>query len=113
MGMYLFRDIIILVLFSEDFTPVRDLFLYQLIGDVLKIASWLLSFMMVAKAMTKTFIITEIIFISLFLFLSLQMVKQNGLIGMTHAYTITYAIYLVTMLVLFRKLLFYKKNKLQ
>ena len=113
MGMYLSRDIIILVLFSEDFTPVRDLFLYQLIGDVLKIASWLLSFMMVAKAMTKTFIITEIIFISLFLFLSLQMVKQNGLIGMTHAYTITYAIYLVTMLVLFRKLLFYKKNKPQ
>lgn len=104
--MYLFRDLIILILFSKDFAPVSELFLYQLIGDVLKIASWLISFLMVAKAMTKAFIITEVISISIFLVLSLYFLNNYGLIGMTYAYAINYGIYLIMMIVLFRKLLF-------
>ena len=109
--MYLFRDLIILILFSKEFNPVRDLFLYQLIGDVLKIASWLLSFMMIAKAMTKEFLITEVVSISLFLILSLCFFNNYGILGLTYAYAINYAIYLIMMIVLFRKLLF-KKHKL-
>jgi len=108
--MYLFRDLIILILFSKEFNPVRDLFLYQLIGDVLKIASWLLSFMMIAKAMTKEFLITEVVSISLFLILSLCFFNNYGVLGLTYAYAINYAIYLIMMIVLFRKLLF-KKHK--
>tara|TARA_B110000046_G_scaffold65916_1_gene73620 strand:+ start:10964 stop:12232 length:1269 start_codon:yes stop_codon:yes gene_type:complete len=108
--MYLFRDLIILILFSKEFNPVRDLFLYQLIGDVLKIASWLLSFMMIAKAMTKEFLITEVVSISLFLILSLCFFNNYGILGLTYAYAINYAIYLIMMIVLFRKLLF-KKHK--
>jgi len=86
------------------------LFLYQLIGDVLKIASWLLSFMMIAKAMTKEFLITEVVSISLFLILSLCFFNNYGVLGLTYAYAINYAIYLIMMIVLFRKLLF-KKHK--
>ena len=108
--MYLFRDLIILILFSKEFNPVRDLFLYQLIGDVLKIASWLLSFMMIAKAMTKEFLITEVVSISLFLILSLCFFNNYGVLGLTYAFAINYAIYLIMMIVLFRKLLF-KKHK--
>ncbi len=44
---------IINILFSPQFLPMLYLFKYQLIGDVLKIGSWLLAYLMLAKAMTK------------------------------------------------------------
>lgn len=109
-SIFISRDLIIYILFTPDFHAVRDLFFYQLIGDVFKIASWILSFLMVAKAMTKTFIITEIIFISLFAFLALMGVKYYGLIGMTYAFAITYCLYFLTMLVLFKDILFSRKE---
>jgi PST family polysaccharide transporter len=104
-SIFVTRDLIIYILFTPDFSAVRDLFFYQLIGDIFKIASWILSFLMIAKAMTKTFIITEIIFISLFAFLSLAGVKYYGLIGMTYAFAITYIVYFFTMLFLFKDIL--------
>lgn len=105
-SIFITRDLIIYILFTPDFYAVRDLFFYQLLGDVFKIASWILSFLMVAKAMTKTFIITEIIFISLFAVLSLLGVQSYGLIGMTYAFALTYIAYFVTMLLLFKDILF-------
>jgi len=112
LSIFILRDLIILILFTAEFSAIRDLFFYQLIGDVFKIASWILSFLMIAKAMTKTFIITEVIFIALFLFLSLFLVQKEGLIGMTHAFAITYAVYFVTMLYLFRDLMFSNDKKI-
>jgi PST family polysaccharide transporter len=39
-----------------------ELMLWQLIGDVTKIGSWIVSYMMLSKAMTKLFITTETFF---------------------------------------------------
>jgi len=50
LGIYFLRDFAILILFSDEFIPMSDLFFYQLIGDVFKIASWLLGYLMIAKA---------------------------------------------------------------
>ncbi|MCV5682737.1 O-antigen flippase, partial [Escherichia coli] len=50
---YLLRDFIIYLLFSDSFTPMKPLFTWQIIGDVFKIASWLLAYVMLAKAMTR------------------------------------------------------------
>ncbi|KOY62598.1 lipopolysaccharide biosynthesis protein [Photorhabdus heterorhabditis] len=101
---YLFRDIIITILFTQNFTPMRDLFLWQVIGDVFKIASWLLAYLMLAKAMVKSFIITEIIFGISFILLSYSFVNNYGLIGMGYAYCLNYVLYLITMLIFFKKL---------
>lgn len=108
LGIFLTRDWIVWILFTPDFYAVRELFLFQLIGDVFKIAAWILSFLMVAKAMTKLFIITEVIFITLFLVFSLYGVQWFGLIGMTYAFAWTYFIYFLTMLFLFRDILLYQ-----
>jgi len=107
-GIFITRDWIVWILFTPDFYEIRELFLYQLIGDVFKIASWILSFLMVAKAMTKLFIITEIIFIIIFLVFSLYGVQWFGLVGMTYAFAWTYFLYFLTMLVLFRDILLQK-----
>jgi len=109
-GIYLFRDFIIHLLFSSEFFPMRDLFLWQLIGDLFKISSWLLAFLMIAKSMTGLFIITEILSSVLFVGFSIFLINIHGLIGITQAYTLNYFIYLLIMLIVFRKMLFSKKT---
>ncbi|HEM6846613.1 O-antigen translocase [Providencia rettgeri] len=102
---YLLRDLIIYLLFSDSFTPMKPLFTWQIIGDVFKIASWLLAYVMLAKAMTKTFIISEIIFSISFIFLSYYLIKMNGTIGATYAYTLNYIFYFMTFSLFIKKLI--------
>ena len=106
---YFLRYFIISVLFTEEFIGMNSLFLYQLIGDFFKIAAWLLAFNMIAKSMTKTFIVTEISASIMFVILSLYFMKNEGVIGITQAYMINYFIYFLTMLIIFRKLIFNEK----
>ena len=69
---FFLREYLIYIAFSEKFMPMMELFAWQLIGDVIKIASWLLGYLLVAKAMAKVFIYTEILFSVLFLVFSVN-----------------------------------------
>lgn len=107
---YLLRDIIINLLYAPSFVPMRSYFLFQIIGDTLKIASWILAYLMIAKAMTRIFIITEILFSANYVILSFFLMKYYGSIGVTYAYSINYFLYLLIMLFIFRKILLLKKE---
>lgn len=96
-GIYILREYIILILFTPQFMPMKKLFMFQLIGDVLKISAWLLAFLMLAKAMTRLFIITEIVFNLSYVGLVYFCLNQWGLVGVTYAYAANYFLYLVTM----------------
>ena len=100
---FLLKEYVILIAFSKDFMPMMELFAWQLMGDVIKIASWLLAYLMLAKAMTKVFIYTEVLFSALFVGLSILFVDKFGLVGITYAYALNYFLYLVTMIFIFRK----------
>lgn len=104
---YLFRYIVIRLLFTLDFLPMENLFIWQLLGDFFKISSWLLAFLMVAKAMTRWYIFTEIGFSLLFVLLGFGFMKFNGVVGITQAYFVNYIAYLLMMIYIFRKLLIY------
>jgi len=106
---FIFRLPIIKILFTKDFMPTLPLFKYQLLGDVLKISGWILSYILVAKAKIKIFITTEIIFSVSFVLLSILFINITGLIGVTMAYALNYLIYFFTMIAIFRKILFAKK----
>ena len=93
MVMYLMRHLVINVLFTPEFAPVQELFKWQLVGDVIKISAWLMSYLMLAKAMTVEFISTEIIFSVFFVCLCIYLTSQFGLIGLSYAYAINYALY--------------------
>lgn len=99
---YLLRDFIIHILFSPEFAPMRDLFFWQLIGDVLKIGAWILSYIMLGRAMIKSFIVTEIIFSLSFCLFTRILVAFYGLPGVAMAYALNYAIYWMVMLYLVR-----------
>lgn len=91
------------ILFTSDFLPMLPLFKYQLLGDFLKIGSWLLGFIMISRALTKTFIVTELLFSGSFVILSYLLMDRFGVIGTTYAFCINYAMYWIVMWVLMKK----------
>lgn len=94
---YLLRDFIIGVLFTSDFIPMRDLFAWQMVGDTLKIGSWILAYLMLGKAMMKLFIASEIVFAAGFYGWTYFLTGMYGLEGVTIAHAINYVIYWVVM----------------
>jgi O-antigen/teichoic acid export membrane protein len=95
---FLLRDWIVSLLFNEHFIAVRELFLWQLAGDLIKIAAWLIAYLMVAKAMIKTFIVTEILFAGSFVLLSIYCVNEYGLVGMSYSFALNCLLYLLTII---------------
>lgn len=104
------RFFIIKILYTDSFLQMEDLFLWQLAGDFFKMAAWVLSYLMLAKAMIKIFIITEILFSILYVVFGFVFVNCFGLWGITFAFALNYFVYFLTMLFIFRKLLFTKFN---
>jgi len=102
---YLLRDFIIRVLFTADFVPMESLFAWQMVGDTLKIGSWILAYLMVGKAMTKLYIASEIVSAGMFYGLTVVFTKTMGLDGVALAHSVNYAIYWLLMAVFIVKVL--------
>lgn len=92
---YLLRDFIIYVLFTAEFRPMADLFAWQMVGDVFKIASWLLGYVMIARGAVVPYMALEIAFGALWYGLVVWCTHQFGVQGAQIAYFITYAGYLL------------------
>lgn len=84
--LFVLRDVVIQILFTKEFNPVRELFFYQLVGNVVKITSWLLGYIIIAKSMTRSYVLLEIISSFNFVAFSIFFINSYGLIGVTHAY---------------------------
>lgn len=111
---YYTRQSLIVVLFSESFAPMEVMFLWQLIGDFIKIASWLFAYVMISKSMTTLFITTEIIFSGVFYLLVAIAIKKFGLEGVAIAYAVNYFIYFVVIaLIMNKKLKLQKSNSIR
>nr|WP_242461250.1 O-antigen translocase [Citrobacter freundii] len=95
---FLLKDWIVLLLFSKSFESMLVLLKYQLIGDVVKITACLLSYLMLAKAMTKIFIYTEIFSAISLTLLSIYFLDNYGFIGLSYAYLINNIIYFCVIL---------------
>jgi len=95
--LFYLKDWVILLLFSESFHGMSDLFAFQLFGDFIKIASWLYAYLMLAKAKVTFFIVTEIGFSFLFVILTLFFVNKFSLVGVSYAFAASYTLYLILM----------------
>jgi polysaccharide transporter, PST family len=94
---YTLRDFIVLKLFSKGFLPVRDLFAWQVMGDVVKMASWIFAYVLVGRAAFRFFIISEVVSSVIFVALVYGITPYIGLKGSVIAYFINYCIYLAMM----------------
>ena len=100
---WLLKGFIIHILFTPEFLPMKPLFTYQLLGDFFKIGSWLLAYLMIAKAMAKIFIASEIIFAASYVILSYYFMNRYGIIGATYSFCINYGLYWIVMWLIMRK----------
>lgn len=103
---FFLRNFIIEILFSDKFIGIQDLFAFQLIGDFFKICSWILAFQMVAKSMTITYVITEIVSSIVYVILAIFSIRMFGTIGATIGYAIASVVYFGIIIIIFRKLIF-------
>ncbi len=93
LSVYLLRDWVTLMLFSGSFAPAAPLYAPQLVGDVIKIAAYVLSYIMLAKAMTRAFLFSELLFSATYVALVYLFVEHFGLIGTMYAFSVNYAAY--------------------
>lgn len=94
---YLLREFIVTSLFSPDFSPMITLFAWQLTGDVIKIGSWILAYILVGKAAIRAFVAAEIIFSVLLVVFTALLTSRFGLTGATMAFALNYTLYWAAM----------------
>lgn len=100
---YFLRKFIIQVLFSAEFETMESLFLWQLVGDLLKATALIFGTILLAKKLTKVFIITEIVSLLIMYFSTNWMLHAVGIEGIVIAHTFTYFMYLCVLVIYFRK----------
>lgn len=103
---YFSRFFIIKLLFTKEFLPVSSLFFWQLLGDILKVASLILGYQFFAKKMTIAFIISELFSLGVLYFASDYLIKIFGVQGVVMAQAFDSFIYLLVLVIYFRKSLF-------
>ena len=99
---YLLRDFIIRVLFTAEFAQMEVLFGWQMVGDTLKIGSWLLGYILAAKALVGWFMISELLFSTLFFTLVYLTVGKWGVEGTAISHTINYSLHFSFMFALLK-----------
>lgn len=90
---WLLRDVAIWLLFSDKFAAMRDLFAWQLAGDVLKVGAYVFGYLVIAKASLRFYILAEVSQFALLTLFSRVLIPAHGAIGAAQAYMATYIIY--------------------
>jgi PST family polysaccharide transporter len=100
---YAMRSILTRLLFSDQFAQAEDLFLWQLVGDVMKVGSWMFAYIMLAKAMSTRYIVSEIFFSISLIGLTVLFTHWFGLVGSVLAFAVNYFLYWVCVYFLCKK----------
>jgi PST family polysaccharide transporter len=101
---YLFKDLIISIALTSEFTAVRELLIWQLVGDLIRIMTLAFGFQILAKTMVYKYIFVELLFNGLYLLFGFMLFESQKVEGIVQAYTIANGITLFVVLFLFRKL---------
>lgn len=95
---------VIMLLYSADFAPAVTLLQWQAVGNVFKLASWALSFSIVAAAHAKTYFFMELSFNVVFLSMVLILLPDMGLEMTAYAFVLGYFVYMTTVYILARRI---------
>lgn len=98
---WLLRDFAIWLLFSDRFIAMRDLFAWQLVGDVLKVGAYVYGYLVIAKASLRFYILAEISQFALLTGFAHWLIPAHGALGAAQAYMATYIVYFTLCSVVF------------
>ena len=98
---WLLRDFAIWLLFSDRFVAMRDLFAWQLVGDVLKVGAYVYGYLVIAKASLRFYILAEVSQFALLTGFAHWLIPAHGALGAAQAYMATYIVYFTLCSVVF------------
>lgn len=93
--LYLLRDLVIHLVFTAEFAPMRDLFGWQMAGNAVKVVGWVFGYLLLAKAPPLLMAVFEAGMAVLLWALGMLLVPQAGVLGAAQAYALTYMVYAV------------------
>ena len=105
-AIYLLRPFIISLIFTDEFKPVEDLFLWQLLGDLMKVLSTVIAYQFLAKKMFWHFVILEIFLFVIMYFSSVYLIDDFGVKGAVMGHFVTYVMHYAIVLLIFASSLF-------
>jgi len=98
-----FIPIVIRILYSEEFYAVNNYVIWCAIGVIFQMASWSVSYVFIAKAQSKLYMINELTVGIYGLALNLLGYHFGGLTGMGISFTVKYFLYMIQVYVIAHK----------
>ncbi|MGR3887566.1 O-antigen translocase [Pseudomonas sp. 1152_12] len=94
--LYIGRSFFIPMLLSSEFHELESYIIYQLVGDFFKVASYVVGFVVVAKAATKLYIFSEVLQALLFVGLTFSVGREvGGVHGVMYSYMLAYIAFFI------------------
>ena len=100
---YLFRNLIIKLLYTSDFMSITSLFKWQLTADWFRVIFLVFAYYLVAKKRLVDFLIIEIFSFATLIFCSTLLIDTYGIEGVVIANAVRYIVCLVLVVFLLRK----------
>ena len=110
MGVFFAKDIVVRLAFTQEFSEINTLLIWQLLGDLFKIITLAFGFQIVVKTMMSQYIIGELLFNVSYLLLSYFLIINYSIKGVVFAYLLSNIINFIYVLLVFRKLFISKKE---
>jgi O-antigen/teichoic acid export membrane protein len=105
---FAFKDLLLNLMFTKDFIKVKQVLLWQLLGDLFRIMTLAFGYQILVKSRLKEYFIIELFFNITYLILSLYLVKTYSFQGALQSYFCASFFTLLVVLFIFRKI-FLKK----
>lgn len=100
---FVLKKYLVLLVFTDDFLPVTSLLGWQIIADFFRILALVMVYQFHAKKMLWHYVITDL-FLALGLYFSaILLVDIYGLKGVVIGHALTYLLYFILILIIFRK----------
>lgn len=99
---YVLKSFIVKLVFTEDFTPTTDLFLWQQVGDLFRVLALVMVAQFHAKKMLWHYIITDLVLAALLYLTTFLLLDRFGLKAAVIGHAITYITYFLIILIIFK-----------
>lgn len=103
---YLMRSYLVMLIFSKEFQPTEDLFLWQLLGDFVKVMSVVIAYQFLAKRMFWHFVIIEVFLVCMLYLTSVYLIDVYGVKGAVIGHFVSYLLFYGVVLLIFGSSLF-------
>ena len=96
--------LLIAILYSSEFAPAAAVLRWQMLGDVLKIASWPIGFLLMASGRGGRYVLMEALAMGIFVASTMLLLGRLGIAGAGVAYLLMYIVYFGAILAVARRL---------